>query len=274
MKSFDSEAAISLATRLARAAGKLARETAGSAKIDRKADDSVVTDADHAMQELIIRGITEAYPDHAVIAEEQNPVLDQPLDPAQTEFCWIIDPLDGSRNFAAGFPCFATSIAVLRRGNPIVGVVMEHHLQRVYAAIKGEGAWCNDERLDISGSPRLRDHLVGVPSSKDRLTVQVVEHWTRTRGLVIRNVGSAAFQLALVAGGALSAAFCRRCKIWDIAAGLLIVEEAGGIVTDPFGVPVLPFDLAADPDDNIPSLGAHRDVHEQMVASIRDATVS
>ncbi len=262
---------LELAIRLATEAGEIALSRFGSAAVKRKADNSVVTEADHEMQAHMLGVLGWTYPQHAVCAEETVRVPSAHADRVDARYCWVIDPLDGTRNYVSGFPCFATSVAVLDGGRPVVGVVMEHNLHHVYTATRGGGATLNGEPITAKEVPVGSDLLIGIPSSKDRLTVQVLCHWIGQRDMISRNVGSTALHLAMVASGALGAAFCKQCKIWDIAAGALIVNEAGGRCTNVDGSDRLPFDLSADPDGDLPLLAAAPHTHERLLASIEDA---
>jgi myo-inositol-1(or 4)-monophosphatase len=262
---------LALATRLAEDAADISLARFGAVSTKRKADDTVVTETDHAIQGRILGAIAEAYPDHAVFAEETVRRPEAHAGIPQARYCWVIDPLDGTRNYAAGFPCFSTSIAVLDRGRPITAVVYEHQLKRLHTAVAGEGAKLNDRPIRIEKANPDVDMLVAIPTSKDQLAVAVACNWVATPGLICRNVGSTALHLAMVASGALSAVFCKRSKIWDLAAGALIVVEAGGRITDPFGGNRLPFDLRADPEENLPFLAAAPCVHERLLDSIRTA---
>ena len=234
---------LELATRLATEAGEIALSRFGSAAVQRKADNSVVTEADHEIQAHMVGTLARTYPGHAVCAEETLQSPGAHPDRVDARYCWVVDPLDGTRNYVSGFPCFATSIAVLDQGWPVVGVVAEHNQHHVYAATRGGGATSNGESIMAKEVPVGSDVLIGIPSSKDRLTVQVLRHWIGQHGLISRNLGSTALHLAMVGSGALDAAFCKQCKIWDIAAGALIVSEAGGRCTQVDGSDRLPFDL-------------------------------
>lgn len=259
---------LELAERLAREAAARALAAERPLSVTRKADNSLVTEIDHAIQARIVRAVTARFPDHAICAEEtiEHPELHP--DRTAARYCWVIDPLDGTRNYTCGFPCFATSIAVLDRGRPVVAVVHEHNLGAHCAAIAGAGVTLNGKPLSMATPKDDMDLIVGVPSSKDPLTVAVLRSWLATRGLICRNVGSTAWHLAMVASGALDAVFCKRCKIWDIAAGALLVAEAGGRVTDPFGNDCVPFDLAADSDADLPILAASAPAHARLLRSI------
>ena len=262
---------LALAKRLATEATSLARSPSERVEIRRKPDTSVVTDVDYAIQARILEAIAETYPDHAVRAEES--VLDPTAhaQPGSARYCWVVDPLDGTRNYASGFPFFATSIAVLDQGRPVVGVVHEHNLGFCYAAVLGQGATLNDRPIHVHEPPADDDWLVAIPSSKDSFTVEVINAWVSTRGFVCRNVGSAAVHLAMVASGALTGAFAKQCKLWDIAAGLLLITEAGGRITDPDGDELLPFRLDGDPEADVPFLAATPDSHRHLLTTIPTA---
>jgi len=262
-------AMLKLARKLAVEAVEFTKPYAGQVASRLKADTSVVTEVDHAVQRHVVAAVAERFPDHAFLTEEPLDAPDTHPDRAISRYCWVIDPIDGTRNFVAGFACFATSIAVLDHGTPVAAVVVEHNLGHVYAATIEDGAFLGDRRLEMTEPDPARDVMVGVPSSKDRFTQNVVLLWQGTRGLITRNLGSSAVHLGMLAAGALGAMFCKKCKIWDVAAGVLLVREAGGRVTDPKGEAVLPFDLTGDPEADTPILAAAPDFHRQLLAGIR-----
>ncbi len=237
---------------------------------ERKEDKTIVTVVDRAIEAKILDGIAATFPGHAVIAEESHSVPGAIVQARDSRYCWVLDPLDGTRNFVTGFPCFATSIAVLDRGVPVVGVIVEHNLGHTYWAVRGGGAFVNEQRIRAEDPGPGQDWLVGVGSNKDALTMQVVRNWVGAQGLILRNTGSTAFHLALVARGSLAGAFCKQCKIWDIAAGALLVREAGAVFTDPRGKDLLPFDLTRDPAENIPFLAGAKGCHETLLRGIDD----
>ncbi|MEK6677159.1 MAG: inositol monophosphatase, partial [Planctomycetota bacterium] len=268
----------SLARRLAFESSEFTKQACDAAFVNRKCDNTVVTSIDHAIQAHIISAIASQYPDHAVIAEEQVSEFHLQNDPRLARFCWVIDPLDGTRNYVAGFPCFATSIAVLDRGIPVVGVIFEHNLALEFYASSSGGAFQSrdpgaaQERSDASCIRRLlviepdpnSDSLIGVPSTKDPTSIAILQQWAATKGLILRNLGSTATHLALVTSGALSAAYCYQCKIWDIAAGVLLVSEAGGLITDLQGQPIERFDLTLSPSTDLPYLAGAPQIHMKL----------
>ena len=262
---------LGLAKRLATEAASIARKPWKDAGARLKADTSIVTDVDHAIQAHILQAIAEAYPDHAVRAEETVLKPTVHADPASARYCWVVDPLDGTRNYVSEFPFFGTSIAVLDRGRPVVGVISEHNLGYFYAAVRGGGASLNNESIHAKEPVPGYDWLLGIPSSKDAFTVRVLRSWAGTTGFILRNVGSTAVHLAMVASGALVGAFAKRSKIWDIAAGVLLISEAGGVITDPDGSDLLPFALDTDPSADIPFLAATPGVHGRLLETIQTA---
>ncbi len=288
---------LNLATNMAVEAASISLAGFGKAAAQRKPDDSVVTETDYAVQTHIVRRITEAFPDHAIVAEEAPKRASDHGDPTRARYVWVVDPLDATRNYAAGLSCFATSIAVLdknvpqdpseprasaraesrnsgfetySKAAPVVGVVYEHNLRHLYTAVLGQGAEMNGQPMRVVEPPSGHDHLIGFPSSKDELTVQVVRRWVGTKGLILRNLGAATLHLAMVASGALEAAYTKQSKIWDVAAGALMVREAGGRITDPFGADLLPFDLSTDPNRDIPFLAGGPTMHDRLLQSFRD----
>ncbi len=260
---------LQLAVELAQDAARIALAQVGRAKATRKPDQSMVTETDRAIERHILGAIRTAYPSHAICAEESANRPDTAR--SDTRYCWVIDPLDGTRNFVAGLPCFATSIAVLDAGRPVIAVVLEHNVGDLYTALRGEGTRRNGHPVTVAEIEPNSDALVGIPSSKDPLTVGVVKSWAGTKGLVMRNTGSTALHLAMVGAGMLAAAFSKRCKIWDVAAGALLVTEAGGCFTDPWGAARIPFDLGGDPEADLPFLAAAPGPHQQLTELLRSA---
>jgi myo-inositol-1(or 4)-monophosphatase len=260
---------LALAARLAREAAEISLARIEQATASRKYDKSIVTTTDYEIQSLIVRTIGGAYPDHAICGEETAPTAEARVAPSGIRFCWVIDPLDGTRNYVAKLPCFATSIAVLDDGVPIVGVVYEHNTRQLFAAIAGAGATLNGRVIRVNELGAESDHLLGLPSSKDEMALRVGRVWHATRGYICRNLGSTAFEMGLIARGAITGMLGRRVKIWDIAAGALIIGEAGGVFTSPAGEPLIPFRMDADPQQSIPFLAASTRMHGVLLESIR-----
>ncbi len=265
---------LELARRLGVEAIEITRPHVGKIKPSHKPDRSVVTEADHAVQRNIVAAVSEQYPQHAFFTEETLETPNAYPDRGSARYCWVIDPIDGTRNFVAGFACFGTSIGVLDRGVPVVAVVVEHNLGHVYTAIAGGGAALNGRRLHMIDPDPAQDLMVGVPSSKDPLTQAVVALWQGTQGMIPRNIGASALHLGMVASGALGAMFCKKCKIWDIAAGALLVTEAGGRISLPSGEPRIPLDVTANAATDTPILAAAPKTHERLLAGITGLAVT
>lgn len=253
-----------------RAEPLIAAGRAGGGEASFKADESVVTPTDHAVQRMILAEIATRFPGHAVAAEESLAHPTAHADRRTARFCWAVDPLDGTRNFVAGLPCYSTSIAVLEEGRPVVAAVYDHNIHWLFAARRGGGATLNGRRIVLAGVPGPGDRLVALSSSKSRFTVAVARAWSAEEGLVLRNLGSTALHLALVASGGLDAALCTKCKIWDIAAGALLVTEAGGMVTTPEGGDPFPFLPDQPLTGDLPVLAGGPAIHTRLLAGLRD----
>jgi len=250
---------------------QIARRRLGRAVVSRKQDRSPVTDADHAVQEAILDRIASHYPDHAVITEEtvRQPGRHRPF--SQAEWCWVIDPIDGTRNYARGMPGFAISIGVLRDGLPAVGAVLDVMGGPIYTAIASRGAYRNGQRVRVRDDPPTRDTMIGSPSGQGRALPAAVHEWFDR--MTLRNMGSTALHLAMVAAGMMDAAFCLEGRLWDVAAGALLVTEAGGMVTDLHGEEIFP--VTADRVENSecePFLAAGPTLHRRLLDWLRTTT--
>ena len=222
-----------IARELARNAGAVQRDRYETGfRIDTKsAAIDLVTEVDQACEALIVEGIQAARPADAILAEEGRGA-----DRDDAEWRWIIDPLDGTTNFAHGFPRFCVSIGVERRGRRAVGVVYDPLLDELFEAVRGEGAYLGKRRLSVSREADFGRALVATGFAYDvhRSEDDNLENFTRVvktaRG--IRRDGSAALDLCYVAAGRLDAYWELKLHPWDVAAGLLILEEAGGRASD------------------------------------------
>lgn len=224
---------LAFAKKLAITAGDLIIDARQSSTFvhDYKADHELVTSTDLAVDQYICSSITERYPEHRILSEESSPKMD--LDGiVDGTPVWVIDPIDGTVNFAHGHFHVAVSIGLFVGQQRILGVVYAPFLNECFWAMKGEGAYCNDKKLAVSGAKTLRNALVatGFPYQKTDLPpivdrVSRVLHYCQD----IRRNGSAALDLCWVAAGRLDAYF-ESVKPWDMAAGALIAEEAGATV--------------------------------------------
>jgi myo-inositol-1(or 4)-monophosphatase len=216
---------------LARQAGVLLLSMfEGQRDIKLKSPFELVTDADHASEALIISAIGRQYPGHAIVAEESGGAA------GDAGYTWLIDPLDGTNNYAHGFPIFSVSLALLHDGAPLVGVVYDPTRDELFAARRGQGARCNGRRIRVSSNQTLAASLLatGFPydyaTNPDNNAREFGSLAGRVQG--VRRPGSAALDLAYVAMGRFDAFWELRLQPWDSAAGALLVEEAGGRVTD------------------------------------------
>lgn len=267
MSSSDYENARLRAIGWAQRAGRLARERLGRSIASRKADASVVTDVDHAVQDILLQAIAREFPDDAVITEETQQAPERHARVAAARRCWIIDPIDGTRNYARGAPMFCLSIGLFENGAPVAGVIHNPMTGQFYSAAKGGGAWLDAERLAVPESRPPGGTLIGVPSAGRRPLPAAVHQWIER--MVLRNTGSTALHLAFVASGAFDAALAEDCHLWDIAAGVLIATEAGAVVVKPDGSPMLPLSLGAAHDEDTPFVAARRDLIDELLEDLR-----
>ncbi len=260
---------LELATRLSEVAGAMAIAARATTRAKMKHDQSVVTETDLAIQAYVVAAIKEHFPGHAIIGEETPEGDCISLGAPSERYCWVIDPIDGTRNYVASFPCFGTSIAVLDRGTPVVAAVREHNTGRLVTAVAGGGTTLDGEPVSPSDSMALTEAIVAVPSSKEPLTVAVVQLLAATNGVVLRDMGATTIHLAMVGSGALAGAFGERAKLWDVAGGSLLVKEAGGVITGAFGEPFFPISLKGDHDRNVPFLAGTPEVHARLLGLVR-----
>ncbi len=237
----------------------------------RKADKSLVTEADTAVERMLIEAIRREFPDDAIIGEESAGGAgagDRGPNPAAAERFWILDPIDGTRSYARGAPWYCCSVAVADRDRPIAGAVVEAGTGMIVSAAAGLGAYRDDRPVAVGDVPLGKDTFIGVPSRHAVPLPTAVGSWCNR--CVIRNYGTAALHLALVAAGLLDAALIMEPKIWDIAAGGLAVIEAGGLLTDFAGRPLFPLDIPAQADSPQPfrTLAAAPACHGQLLQEL------
>ena len=220
-----------VAERVAIAAGAFLLDAYGKVEAREKRPGDLVTDADTGSQGLIAERILDAFPDHTILAEEAGLVAD----PSRS-WRWVVDPLDGTINFAHGFPFWAVSIALEHEGRLVVGVVHDPLAGATYSASHGRGARVNGRTASVSGADRLRDCLIATAlpvdfrEDADRQMSLFRRFSTGTHS--VRRTGSSALNLALVAAGGLDICYATFMNPWDAAAGVVLVREAGGRVTD------------------------------------------
>ena len=230
------------AIEIAREAGAiLCEEFHRPLQISYKGDVDLVTQADKRSEQAIVAKLTKYFPDHAIVGEEGTRVESA----SGSDFRWHVDPLDGTTNFAHGYPCFAVSIGLLEDGEPLLGAVMNPIADELFTALRGEGAYLNGQRIHASPVGTLAESLVctGFPPKHRRSSANMSYYWEFTlRSHGVRRDGSAALDLCSVACGRFEAFWEFGLSSWDTAAGMLIVTEAGGMVTDLSGRPYRPGD--------------------------------
>ncbi|MGH8612739.1 MAG: inositol monophosphatase family protein [Gammaproteobacteria bacterium] len=223
---------LNIAVRAARKAGDIIIRNLDRAQgldLGVKGHNDFVTEVDRLAERAIIEIIRKAYPDHAILAEESG---------AQGggAYQWIIDPLDGTTNFVHGYPQFGVSIALKHRGDLKQAVVYDPVRQELFSATRGEGALVNDKRIRVSGRPGLKHALIGTgfPVREQTLLDAYLKSFRQLfqDSAGIRRAGAACLDLAHVASGRLDGFWELGLKEWDIAAGALLIQEGGGIVSD------------------------------------------
>lgn len=252
---------------LARTAGTIARSYAGRTIVERKHDDSPVTNADHAVQAAIFDAIARTYPDHAVIGEETIRRPERHATASEARYCWVVDPIDGTRNFARGAPLYATSIAVMESGATVAGAIYEAVSGCVYSAGRKRGAFRDDDVIRVADRPLDSDTTVLVASFRKRTTPKFVRAWMNAFNF--RNVGSICLHLAWTAAGIAEGSYASECRLWDIAAGALLIQEAGGVVTRGDGGPLWPIDAGTYDNADVPILCGTPAMHARLLESLR-----
>jgi myo-inositol-1(or 4)-monophosphatase len=233
---------LNFAIQTARDAGSILADRMGRAlQVSNKGDIDLVTEADLASEKLIIDRIKSHYPRHGILAEESGAIEGFQTVSGQSDWRWIVDPLDGTTNYAHGYPCFCVSIALERAGSIEVGVVYDPTRDEVFAAERGQGATLNDRRIRVSDVEDLNAAMLctGFPYNvRERPNfARDFANFTMAAQAVRRD-GSAALDLAYLACGRFDGFWEDGLNAWDIAAGMLLIKEAGGQVTDFAGAPL------------------------------------
>ena len=224
---------LNIAVKAARRAGAIinrASQDIGTLTIKSKNYNDFVSEVDIAAERVIIDTLKDAYPNHGFLGEESGSSENQ------SDFIWIIDPLDGTTNFLHNFPQYCVSIALQHKGEITQAVIYEPNRNDLYTATKGRGAFLNDKRIRVSKCDKLQQSLIGTGfpfrdfKHLDTYLAMFKSMLQKTSG--IRRPGSAALDLAYVANGSLDAFWEIGLSPWDIAAGALLVQEAGGIISN------------------------------------------
>jgi myo-inositol-1(or 4)-monophosphatase len=226
---------LNIAVKAARRAGNLIHRAADNLDhltVTKKSHADYVSEVDRAAERIIIEALQEAYPSHAILAEESGAQ-------GESEYVWIIDPLDGTTNFLHGVPQYAVSIGLQHNGVLTQAVVYDPTSNDLFTATRGRGAFLNDKRIRVSKRKEMSDSLIGTGfpytrfEHKDAYMAIFMDVMEKSAGL--RRPGAASLDLAWTAAGRYDGFFETALKPWDIAAGCLLITEAGGIVTDMAG---------------------------------------
>jgi myo-inositol-1(or 4)-monophosphatase len=230
---------LNIAVKAARRAGSIINRAAldrTQLEVRSKRANDFVTQVDRAAEAAIIDILRQAYPDHAILGEESGALEGKGAGTAKAEYRWVIDPLDGTTNFIHGFPQYCVSIAVQHRGATAHGVVYDPGKNELFTASKGRGAFLDDRRIRVSRCAHLQEALVGTGFPFKELS-RIDLYFRQLRAVMqqasgVRRAGAAALDLAYVAAGRLDAFWELGLSPWDMAAGALMVQEAGGLVGD------------------------------------------
>lgn len=247
---------------IAREAGKHIRDAFGNQiSVEFKTDESnIVTNVDKAAEEIIKGFISKEYPDHAIIAEESG------NSNTGSDYTWIIDPIDGTTNFAHNLPIFAVSIGIQKKDELVIGVIYDVMRDVIYSAEKGSGAYANDKRISVSENNDLKKSLLVTGFSYDRQdeykqAIKIFGSFL-TKSRAVRRLGSAALDFCYVASGVFDGFWEANLSPWDVAAGILLVQEAGGKVTDFKNDKITPFSSQF--------LATNGIVHDEMITIMED----
>jgi myo-inositol-1(or 4)-monophosphatase len=251
---------LNFAIQTARDAGRVLAERFGrNLRISNKGELDLVTESDLASERLIIDRIKTHYPRHTILAEESG-INPPAAEGAQSDWRWIIDPLDGTTNYAHGYPCFCVSMGLERNGTLELGVIYDPLRDEVFAAERGQGAALNGKSIHVSPTPTLASALLCTGFPYDvRERSQFARHFANfiMNAQGVRRDGAAALDLAYVAAGRFDGFWEEGLKPWDVAAGKLLIEEAGGRVSDYHNGPLDIF--------TPPILATNGLIHEQMM---------
>jgi myo-inositol-1(or 4)-monophosphatase len=253
---------LTVATEAARASGALLRANIkGERQITYKGDINLVTEMDKLSEQTAVNMLLASFPEHGVMAEEETTIRND------SGYLWVIDPLDGTTNYAHGYPCFSVSLALECRGEVIVGVVYDPMRDELFSAQKGKGAFLNGAPIRVSRTDTLIKSLLATGFPYDRKVSEKNNlnyfHDLLMASQEVRRDGSAALDLCSVASGRFDGFWELKLKPWDVAAGSLIVREAGGTVSD--------FSGAASSIHHDEIVASNGKIHQAMLETIRKA---
>jgi myo-inositol-1(or 4)-monophosphatase len=253
---------LAVACEAARGAGGLLKENLhGKREIAYKGDINLVTEMDTRSERAVVGMLHAAFPDHGIVAEEETAIRNG------SAYTWIIDPLDGTTNYAHGYPCFSVSIALAHEGAVVTGVVYDPMRDELFTAQSGQGAYLNGKKISVSRVDTLIQSLLATGFPYDRKVSEKNNmdffHRLLMASQEVRRDGSAALDLCCVAAGRFDGFWELKLKPWDVAAGSLIVLEAGGVVSDLSGSA---FDMHAEE-----ILASNGRIHAKMVEELQKA---
>jgi len=262
--------------------GQILRDMLGNVEVREKGRADLVTDADFAAQKAIRDIVLGAYPDHAFLGEESDMQSGtehwQPgtlrcgrrntrsVETGSSGFRWIVDPLDGTTNFVHGVPLFASSVALAHGNDVICGTVYNPMLEEFFTAARGQGAFLSGQPIRISNVTEFSEALASVsfPTTTESDSPDLLAFLKLVPlAQAIRRTGSTAINLAYIAAGRFDLMICYGSNAWDVAAGVLLVQEAGGVISDPSGSP---FDL----DKGATLASATKTLHDKTVQLINE----
>jgi myo-inositol-1(or 4)-monophosphatase len=259
---------LEVATVAARLAGQRAMEEINFIKASIKNTNELVTQTDARCQKMIIDHVKENFPDHGFVAEEgEGGKLFKQSPRGSEPFWWIIDPIDGTNNFVHRILSFSVSIGVMFEGRPVIGVIFDPCTESTFTAFEGGEAQCNATRITVNNDPIDEFTSIAIDSNlQGAMPPGILQIMLRTR---FRNMGSTALHLSYVAKGGLVGAVVVCPKLWDIAAGALIVERAGGIITDWDGNNIFPINVENYEGQKLKTLAANPRTHGEMVQLLK-----
>jgi myo-inositol-1(or 4)-monophosphatase len=261
------ESMLTVAIRAARSAGHHALDMIETTQASVKNNSDLVTEADRQCQALIIEKIQSQYPAHGFVGEEGEKgglFKHPPSDPDGV--WWIVDPIDGTNNYAHGLPQFSVSIGAMQHGFPILGVIYDPCTDHMFAATNQDAPQDNGVPMAVSDESLSLYCSIGIDSHfGDTIPAWVYELMIRTR---FRNIGTTALHLAYTAKGGFAGTVLFTPKLWDIAAGCLIAEQAGAVISDWQGKPLWPIDPSTYEGTAIPSIMCNPKVHKELLAMI------
>lgn len=258
---------VDVAKQAARLAGQKALEELDRIHVNLKNGDEVVTQADPICQQIIIDHIRKAYPEDGFVAEEGaggEMLIEKTLSGNRW---WVIDPIDGTNNYSLRMMIFSVSIALVEDGIPVVGIVYWPSTDKMFEAIKNGGTFINGNRRFCNDDQIKPQSMISIDSYWPNGFPDKLMQYYRT--CKVRNLGSTALHLAHVASGALSACVVNKNKVWDFAAGALLITEAGGKITYQDGKDIFPLNPQDCGRKNFTLLASNKLVHNEMLEAVR-----